>query len=162
MSSMPCFIMSYRKDVESFVHPDGNPRRRAAHRLQGRERNEVAQSWPHAHGGASGGIIRERFTNGASFAQERQPARGQNRARFRDCDAGSTSNDQLLTEVLFELRQGSAESWLRQAELLRRAIDAAQFGHPQKMFNSIEVHGRPVQRFPLNTSTPRTLTLAST
>jgi hypothetical protein len=49
----------------------------------------------------------------------------------------------LLTEVLFELRQGSAESGLRQAELLRRAIDAAQLGNPEKMFNLIEVHGGP-------------------
>src|SRR5262249_15875683 len=150
------------KDVECFVHPHGNPGRRAAHRLQSRERNEVAQRCRHAEDDPSGGIIRERFTDGAGFAQERQPARGQNRARFRDRDAGSTSNHQLLPEVLFELRQGSAESRLRQAELLRRAIDAAQLGHPQKVFNLIEVHGRPVQRFPLNTSTPQTLTLAST
>jgi hypothetical protein len=52
MSSMPCFIMSYR----------------AAHRLQSRKRNEVAQRCRHAHDDTSGGIIRERFTDGASFA----------------------------------------------------------------------------------------------
>jgi hypothetical protein len=118
------------KDVKSFMHPDRSPGRRAAHDLHGWKRDEVTQRSRHAHHDTSCRIVRELFADGTSFAQERQPAGGQNRARFRDRDAGSTSNHQLLTEVMLELRKGSAESGLRQAKLLRRAVDTAQLGDP--------------------------------
>jgi hypothetical protein len=96
------------KDVESFMHPDGGSRRRAAHHLQSRKRNEVAQGSRHADHDTSCGIIRKLFADGTGFPQEGQRARGENRAGFRNRDSGSTSNHELLTEIMLELRKGSA------------------------------------------------------
>src|SRR5215470_19666439 len=99
--------------------------------------------------------MRELLADGAGFTQEREPARGQNRARFRDRDAGSTANHELLTKVMLELRQGAAERGLRQAKLLRRAIDAAQLGDPQKILKLIEVHAQTPDQFRCNVITVR-------
>src|SRR5262249_60320202 len=64
-------------------------------------------------------------------------------------------NHQLLTKVMLELRKRSAERGLRQAKLLRRAIDAPQLGNPQKIFKLIEVHARTPDQFRCNIITAR-------
>ena len=115
----------------------------------------MAQRRRHAHYDASCRVIRELLAYGTCFTQERHPAGGQNRAGFRDGDAGATSNHQLLTKVMLELRKRSAERGLRQAKLLRRAIDAPQLGNPQKIFKLIEVHAQTPDQCRCNVITAR-------
>jgi len=107
----------------SHVHPAGVPfheHRSQRHRLSDQFASDEFQTKSRVLG------FERNLRREAAFAdlQERQPTRGKNRARFRDCNARLTSDHKLLTEVLLELGKRSAERRLGQAKLLRRAIDA--------------------------------------